>query len=413
MIERGLAADDVRARLTELHAGDIDWRGGKAFSLVYNTGDHEHERLLEDVAAMFCHENALNPFVYPGLVQMEREVVAAAASLVGEPPPEAGCLTSGGTESIFLAVQVARDEHAAAHPGSTARPAIVTADTAHPAFAKACHYLGVDQVRTPHGDDGRADVDAMAAAVDALGDRAALVVGSAPCYPYGVIDPIPDVAAMAASKGVLCHVDGCLGGWLLPFWERIGEPVPPWDFAVEGVTSLSMDVHKYGYATKGASVLLHRTADLRMRQLFVYDDWPGGLYGSLTTAGTRSGAPIAAAWAAVHHLGLDGYDRLATVVRDATARFGEGIAGAGMRLTHEPDLSIMEFTCDAVPFGAVGDVMDAKGWHLDRQPGGLHLMLSPYHAEIADPFLADLAWAVANAGEDIGKAAGYAGGGVT
>jgi glutamate/tyrosine decarboxylase-like PLP-dependent enzyme len=409
MIERGLTADEVRARLTELHAGDIDWRGGRAFSLVYNTGDHQHERLLEDVASMFCHENALNPFVYPGLVQMEKEVVAAAASLVGGPPPEAGCLTSGGTESIFLAVQVARDE-LLARGSSTARPAIVTADTAHPAFPKACHYLGVDHVRVPHREDGRADVDAMAAAVD---ERTALVVGSSPCYPYGVVDPIPELAAMAAERGVLCHVDGCLGGWLLPFWERIGEPVPAWHFAVDGVTSLSMDVHKYGYATKGASVLLHRTPDLRMRQLFVYDDWPGGLYGSLTTAGTRSGAPIAAAWAAVHHLGLDGYDRLATVVRDATRRFTEGIAAAGMRLTFEPDLSLFEFTCDTVPFGAIGDVMDGKGWHLDRQPGGLHLMLSPYHAEIADDFLADLAWAVANAGEDSGKAAGYGGGGVS
>jgi sphinganine-1-phosphate aldolase len=407
MIEHGMGADAVRARLEELRADDIDWRGGRAFSLVYNTGDHEHEELLESVVAAFCHENALNPFVYPSLVQLEHEVVAAAASLVGDPPPGAGCLTSGGTESIFLAVQVARDHARAA---GIDRPALVTADTAHPAFAKACKYLGVDHVRVPHGPDGRADVEATAAAVAALDGRAALLVASAPCYPFGVVDDVPGIASLAVEHGVLCHVDACLGGWLLPFWERLGEPVPPWHFAVEGVTSLSMDVHKYGYATKGASVLLHRTPELRLHQLFVYDEWPGGLYGSLTTAGTRSGAPIAAAWAAVHHLGVDGYLRMAGVVRDATRTFVDGISAIdGLHLSYPPDLSLFEFTADTAPIGAIGDVMDDRGWHLDRQNGGLHLMISPFHAEIADRFLADLADAVATHGEDRGKAASYGG----
>ena len=405
MIEHGMDSADVLDRLKELRAGDIDWRGGRAFSLVYNTGDHEHETLLEQVVAAFCHENALNPFVYPSLVQLEHEVVGAAAALVGDPPPGAGCLTSGGTESIFLAVQVARD-HAAATRGVD-RAQLVTGDTVHPAFPKACHYLGVEHVRVPHGDDGRLDVDALAAAV---GEQTALVVASAPCYPFGVIDDVPAVAAVAAERGVLCHVDACLGGWLLPFWEAIGEPVPAWHFAVDGVTSLSMDVHKYGYATKGASVLLHRTTDLRMHQLFVYDEWPGGLYGSLTTAGTRSGAPIAAAWAAIHHLGRDGYLRLAEVVRDTTKRFIVGIdAIDGLRLTHQPDLSILELTSDAAPIGAVGDVMDDRGWHLDRQQGGLHLMVSPFHAEVADRFLADLADAAATTADDQGKGASYGG----
>lgn len=155
-----------------------------------------------------------------------------------------------------------------------------------------------------------------------------MVVASTPCYPFGVIDPVPAVAGLAEDRGVLCHVDACLGGWLLPFWAELGEPVPPWHFEVEGVTSLSMDVHKYGYVTKGASVLLHRTPDLRTQQLFVDEEWPGGLYGSLTTAGTRSGAPIAAAWAAIHHLGHDGYLRLASIVRDTTRRFVAGITAS-------------------------------------------------------------------------------------
>lgn len=404
MIDDGLAAGDILDRLAAMRAGDIDWRGGRAFSLVYNAGDEEHEQLLEQVVAAFCHENALNPFVYPSLVQLEHEVVAAAASLVGDPPAKAGCLTSGGTESIFLAVQVARDH---ARAGGVERPTLVTGDTAHPAFAKACHYLDVEHVRVPHGPDGRVDVDAMEAAVD---ERTAMVVASTPCYPFGVIDPVPAVAGLAAERGVLCHVDACLGGWLLPFWAELGEPVPPWHFEVEGVTSLSMDVHKYGYATKGASVLLHRTPELRMHQLFVYEEWPGGLYGSLTTAGTRSGAPIAAAWAAIHHLGRDGYLRLASIVRDTTRRVVDGIAAIdGLRLTHEPDLSLFEFTSDGPPIGAVGDVMDERGWHLDRQQGGLHLMVSPYHAVVATRFLEDLADAAATTAADKGKAAAYGG----
>jgi glutamate/tyrosine decarboxylase-like PLP-dependent enzyme len=404
MIDEGLAPDAVLERLGALRSGDIDWRGGRAFSLVYNADSEEHEHLLEQVVAAFCHENALNPFVYPSLVQLEHEVVAVAASLVGDPPPKAGCLTSGGTESIFLAVQVARDHARAA---GNAAPTLVTGDTAHPAFAKACHYLGVEHVRVPHGADGRVDVDAMSAALD---ERTAMVVASSPCYPFGVIDPVPAIAGMAAARGVLCHVDACLGGWLLPFWAELGEPVPPWHFEVEGVTSLSMDVHKYGYATKGASVLLHRSPDLRMHQLFVYEDWPGGLYGSLTTAGTRSGAPIAAAWAAVHHLGHNGYLQLARAVRDTTRRFVEGIdAIDGLRITHRPDLSLFEFTSDTAPIGAVGDMMDDRGWHLDRQQGGLHLMVSPYHARVADRFLADLADAAATTAPDRGKGAAYGG----
>jgi sphinganine-1-phosphate aldolase len=279
-------------------------------------------------------------------------------------------------------------------------PQLVTATTAHPAFAKAAHYLDVEHVLVPVGDDGRLD---LAAAADALGDRTALVVGSAPCYPYGVIDPIPELAALAAERDVLCHVDACLGGWLLPFWERLGEPVPPWDLRVPGVTSLSADLHKYGWSFKGVSILLHRDQDQLRRQYFLYDSWPGGLYGSATTAGTRPGAPIAAAWATITHLGAEGYLRLAGEVRDATVRFRSGIEAIdGLRITGDPVMGVMEISSDVHDLAAVNDVMEAGGWRLDRQQGGLHLMLSPYHLEVVDEFLADLAAAVADHGPSLG-----------
>ena len=404
--EHGRSADDLLATIAERQAGDIDWRSGRAFSLVYHPDDDALEDLLHQVGTRFLHENALNPFKYPSLVQMEAEVVAMAAALV-HTDPKAGSLTSGGTESIFLAVHTARS---VGEQRGVTTPNIVTADTVHPAFAKACHYLGVEHRRAPVGADKRADLGATEALID---DATVLVVGSAPCYPYGVIDPIPELAALASARGILMHVDACLGGWLLPWWERLGEPVPPWDFRVPGVTSLSADVHKYGYTFKGASLILYRDTDLLRNQWFLYDDWPGGLYGSITTAGTRPAAPIAGAWATINHLGAEGYLRKATQVRDATRGFVAGIESIdGLSITAPPDMSVFEFAAtdpEDLDIGAVGDVMDDRGWNLDRQQGGLHLMVSPYHLHMVDAFIADLRDAVADHGESRGTAASYGG----
>ena len=402
---RSRSVDEVLAEMRARRDRDADWRGGRTFSLVYHPDDDELDRLQEAVALEYLHENALNPFAFPSLTEMDAEVVSWGADLVHGPGH--GRLTSGGTESIFLAVQTMRD-HAREERG-IAEPVLLTAETAHPAFAKACKYLDVEHRRVPVTDDGRADAAAMAAAID---DRTGMIVGSAPCYPYGVIDPIPALAGAAAEAGVLCHVDACLGGFLLPFWERIGEDVAPWDFRVDGVTSLSADVHKYGWTFKGASLVLYRDEALLKKQFFLYDDWPGGLYGSATTAGTRAGAPIAAAWATMRHLGEPGYLRLAEQLRDTVVAFRDGVAGIeGLRLTHEPDLSLFEFTGDGdgVDIGAVGDVMDDRGWHLDRQQGGLHLMLWPYHGHVVDQFLADLRDAVAHHGDSRGVGASYGG----
>jgi sphinganine-1-phosphate aldolase len=383
--------DDVVA---EWQTGDIDWKSGRAFSLVYNAADPVLEELQHDVAQRFLHENALNPFVYPSLLRMEQEVVAVAAELFNT-DPRAGTMTSGGTESIFLAVYTAREEASAR---GVDQPQLVLASTAHPAFTKAAHYLGVEEIRVPVGADLRADVTAMA---EKVCDQTALVVGSAPCYPYGVIDPIADIAQLAAGQGTLCHVDACLGGWLLPFWEEIGEPVPPWNFSVEGVTSISADIHKYGYCFKGASTVLYRDVEMKRRQHFLFDGWPGGVYGSATTAGTRPAAPIAAAWATIQHLGRDGYLAKARTVREATQRFLAGVRAIDeLKVTGDPDMSLFEFSSSegAEVTGAIGDLMDDRGWHLDRQQGGLHLMISPGHLDVADAFIADLEDAVANRG---------------
>jgi glutamate/tyrosine decarboxylase-like PLP-dependent enzyme len=404
---QGVQGDELLAALRIERTGDLDWRGGKAFSLVYNSDDPELERVQHEVAALFLHENALNPFRYKTLLRMESEILGMAKALF-----HAGqaALTSGGTESIFLAVMTARER---AFAQGISSPTLVCAETAHPAFAKACHYLGVEMIRTKVSADGRANPEAMQAAIS---DRTALVVVSAPCYPFGVIDPIVEVAALAESRGVLCHVDACLGGYLLPFWEALGQTVPPWDFRVPGVTSMSADIHKYGYAFKGASTVMYRDRDLYQLQIFMYDSWPGGLYASSTAAGTRPGSPIAGAWATMNHLGIEGYMRLGQRVLNATNGLRDGINSVdGLKVTSNPDMSLFEFGIDPLAdsgdmsIEAIGDVMDDRGWNLDRQQGGLHIMTSPGHDKIVETFLSDLDFAVTNHGDARGEEHMYGG----
>ncbi len=395
---------EILSQIDAMRVEDAVWRNGRTFSLIYNTGDAELEQLQEDVARRFLHENALNPFAFPSLRTLEADLVAMGADLL-QTSPRAGSLTSGGTESILMAMKVARD---VAEDRGVERPEILAPVTAHPAFAKAAQTLGIDLVQVPLRDDYRADVDAMAGLVT---ERTAVLVASAPCYPYGVIDPVTEVAALAADRGLLCHVDACLGGWLLPFWRDIGRPVVPFDFSVPGVTSMSADIHKYGYTFKGASLVLYRDTDLIKRQYFFYDRWPGGLYGAPAAPGTRPAAPIAAAWATVKHLGRDGYRLKASQIAEATDGFREGIeAIAGLEVTGEPDMSLFEFSATQGDISAIGDKMDDAGWHLDRQQGGLHLMVSPYHLNIVDEFLSDLAAAVQSQGQSRGVVGSYGGG---
>lgn len=401
---QGRSAKDLLAQIDDAHRADIDWRGGRAFSLVYNVGDHDHEELIEQVGVRYLHDNALNPFKYPSVLQMELDVISMTCQLLGT-EPNAGSMSSGGTESIFLAVQVARDHARATR--SIAEPQLLTPSTAHPAFAKAAKYLDMEHVLVPVGADGRADVAAMQAAMN---ERTGLVVGSAPCYPYGVIDPIEQLAGLASERGILFHTDACLGGWILPWWEQLGESVAPWDFRVPGVTSISADIHKYGYTFKGASTVSYRSRELLEYQFFWYDEWPGGLYASGTSAGTRSAAPIAGAWASINHLGVDGYMQMTEIVRDTTRKMQAAIAEIdGLQITHDPDVSLFEISSDRFDMAAIGDVMDDRGWNLDRQQGGLHLMLSPYHAKVADQFIEDLADAARSHGTSRGTAATYGG----
>jgi glutamate/tyrosine decarboxylase-like PLP-dependent enzyme len=272
---------------------------------------------------------------------------------------------------------------------------MVLPESAHAAFHKAAHLFGIRVHKTPVAADWRADVDAMARAV---GPNTVLVVGSAPQYPQGVVDPIPDIARVAASVGANCHVDACMGGFVLPFAEMLGRDVPPWDFRVEGVHSISADVHKLGYAPKGVSVILHRDKTLRSYQTFVFDDWLGGFYASPNLQGSRPGMPMAAAWAVMSHLGVEGYVELTRRTLECADRMRDGIAAIdGLRVLGDGRLHLVAMAADpacspAIDVFALGDALRGRGWMHDRQgpPDSLHSTVSNGNGGAIEAYLEDL-----------------------
>ena len=395
---RGVSADELVAELGRMQEGDVAWRDGRVFTLVYDPGAEVHE-LAERAFTMFLHENGLNTKAFPSIGRVQKELLTAVAGLLHGGENAAGFTTSGGTESLLMAVKVARDW--AREEKDIHEPEMVLPTSAHAAFAKAAHYFGVRAVRVPVRDDWRADVDATARAIT---PNTVLVVGSAPGYPQGVVDPIPELAALAAERGILCHVDACVGGFLLPFLERLGHFDKPWDFRVEGVTSISADLHKYGYAPKGVSTVTYASRELRRYQAFTTDDWLGGAYGSPSMPGTRPAGPLAAAWAVVHFLGEDGYLELVRSSHDAATRMMAGVRAIdGLDLIGAPDATLFSFAGKDVDVFAVGDALQQRGgWVLDRQspPDNLHATVHAGHALVVDEFLADLAAAVTEVGAD-------------
>lgn len=386
------SAEAVLAEMRKLREHDARWREGKTWSLVYQVDDDVTE-FLKEAYTLFFSENGLNPMAFPSLKRFEAEVVAMTASLLGGTEETAGNMTSGGTESILMAVKTAREWASAKNQANTT-PEMILPLTAHPAFEKAAHYFSIKPVHVPVGSDYRVDVEAARSAIT---DNTILIVGSAPAYPQGVVDPITDLARIALQKDILFHVDACVGGFMLPFVRKLGYPVPEFDLRVPGVTSISVDLHKYAYAAKGASVILYRTRALRRHQFFVYSDWPGGIYASPTMAGTRPGGTIAAAWAILNHLGEEGYLAIADTVMKTVSRLREGIEAInGIQVLGDPAMSILAIGSDRLNVYEIADELSLRGWHLDRQqfPPSLHLTVTHAHARVADLFLYDLKQAV-------------------
>ncbi len=331
---------------------------------------------------------------FPSLKKFETEVISMAVDLFGGDNRCCGSMTSGGTESLLMAIKTYRDWAREKYP-HIKEPEMVVPSSAHPSFDKAADYFGVKIVKVPvDKETHRADVKAME---KAMTENTILIVGSACDFPRGVVDPITELASIAKDRGIGMHVDACLGGFMLPFVKKLGNNVPDFDFSVPGVTSISADVHKYGYGAKGASTIMYRKERVWKHQFSVYTDWSGGIYISPTMRGTRPGGPIAAAWASMKVLGNDGYLQLAKIVMKATKELIDGINQIPeLYIIGDPVMSVFCFTSDAVDIYNLGDLMDKKGWHLDRIqfPNALHMMVNPHHATIVDTFLKDLKEAV-------------------
>lgn len=391
--ETGRSADDILKELAARKLGDLPWAEGRVFAYVYDAGP-EAMRLIGEALRMYMTENGLDPTSFPSVFELERDVIGMALDLLAAPPGAVGSFTSGGTESILLSVKTARDFARAERP-QIQRPALVLPETAHPAFFKACAYFDVRPVRVPVDPASlRASPSAMEGAID---DDSIMLVGSAPSYAHGVVDPIPEIAALAQRRGLLMHVDCCVGGMYLPFAKRFGVELPSFDLSTAGVTQLSMDFHKWGYAAKGASAILYRDAALRRHQIFAWSGWTGYTVINPTMLSTRSGGPLAAAWAILTHLGMQGYLTLVKKTQDAAERIRAGVRAIdGLRILGEPRTNLFAFAADGFDIFAVAEEMKVRRWFVQPQlgfgpsPPNIHLSVGASNAPNVDALLKDL-----------------------
>ena len=388
----GSDSNTIFSNMDELKKRDGNWKEGKTWSLVYYAGE-EITKVAEEAYLKFFHANALNPTVFNSLRQFENDILSMAADLFHGDEETAGSLTSGGSESILMAVKTYRDEARALHP-EIKEPEMILPESAHASFEKAAHYFGVKAVHIPLTDEYKADLKALEQAIT---PNTILIVGSAPAYPQGIVDPIAEMGQLALKYGLRFHVDACLGGFVLPFVKDIGYQVPDFDFSVQGVSSISADLHKYGFAAKGVSAILYRNSELRRYQYFAYADWPGGLFVSPSATGTRPGGAIASAYAVLNYLGRKGYKKLARTIMNMTEKLKDGIADiTELYILGKPEAGVFAFGSDSINIHTLADILEEKGWVIDQQtnPDCLHFMVTPAHEAVVGSFLSDLKAAV-------------------
>lgn len=390
--------ETIRRDLVDLKRHDLDWKRGRLPAFIYYY-DEETLRVQTEAYSLYAVENALGEGrAFQSLTLMLRDIGAMACSLFNASAGAAMSFTSGGTESLFEALKTARKLHRQRHPQQSGRLNVVAPLSAHATLDKAGDILDVDIVRVPLAAEWRADVAAMARAID---ERTCLLFGSAPCFPYGVFDPITALGQLALERKLWLHVDGCWGGFISPFAKQLGYPIPEWDLGVPGVTSLSADLHKFGYTAKGASLLIFRDEAMKQLERFEFSGWPRGTYATPTFLGSRPAGSIASAWAVMRHLGLEGYLKATEATMDATMGFIRGIdAIPGLRcLRPVGESNLYAFVSDDpdVDIMAVADGLQEKGWLPGRlrEPLGIQQGVNPVHRPIVDEYVRDVAAAVA------------------
>jgi sphinganine-1-phosphate aldolase len=399
--QEGVERDRLLEMVIEMsEREDAPARKGKISGSLYHGGE-EHFAFLAEVYRHFAHMNVLQRDMYPSATKFEGEIISMTLGLLngdrasGEGDAPCGVLTSGGSESLISAMLVYRER---GRERGIAEPEVVMPATAHVALLKAAHYLGIRAIQTPVNGEFRADTEAIAAEI---GPRTVALVGSAGTYPHGVIDPIAELSELALEHDLGLHVDGCLGGFILPWAERLGHDVPPWDFRLPGVTSISADTHKYGYAPKGTGVLLYRNPGLRRHQYFISTDWPGGIYASPGIAGSRSGGLVASTWAALVSLGEGGYLELAEGILATAAELRQAIESVPELQTFGRSPFMVAFGSEELDIWHVNDALQDRGWRMNgcQRPPGLHFCVTRPNTlpGVAKAFAADLAEAVAYA----------------
>jgi glutamate/tyrosine decarboxylase-like PLP-dependent enzyme len=388
----GRPTADVLADLKDFGSQDPNYKDGRLWSLVYYL-DEEYTDFLGNAYREFSSANGLNPTAFKSLKRFENEIITAVTDMLHGTPEVCGVVTSGGTESCLLAVKTYRD---LARTRGVTKPEMVLPVTAHVAWFKASEYFGVKVRLLPLDKELRADVRKLARLCNR---NTVMILGSAPEYPHGTIDPIEAFSAIALKRKIPLHIDACVGGFILPFMEMNGRKLPLWDYRVPGVTSISADIHKYGFASKGASTITYRNLDYLKHQMFVYQDWPGGVFASPALLGTRPGGAYAAAWAAMQHFGKSGYRDLAKRTTQAFDKMRKGIEKMPeLYVMGQPTGPLLGYgSCDPdVSIFAVGDQMDQMGWNINRlqNPDGLHAMITASHLDVMDDYLRDLKRAV-------------------
>ena len=400
----GMSTTEIASALTGIRRQDPPVHGGHVLAYVYDAGVASAATAGLEALSAFAEVNALDPTTFPSVARIENDLVGWGLDLLQAPDHAAGVVTSGGTESCILAVLAARERWR--RQGGSGVPVLVVADTVHPAFHKAAHLLGLDVRTVPVDRDSlRLTAEAVRTTLEASRGDVALVVASAPSYAHGVVDEVPGIAAVAATHRVPCHVDACIGGFTLAYARLGGESVPAMDFAVDGVTSIALDLHKYGFSPKGASLLLFRDADLRSGTYYAFSAWPGYPVVNTTLQSTKSAGPMAAAWAVGHALGHEGFIDAVRRAREATRRMAAAVEGIpGLRIVGEPDSTLLALAGEGEepvdPF-RLADAMRARGWTLQPQPSlgdlprTLHLTVQPVSLDSVEAFTRDLTEAAA------------------
>lgn len=394
--DKGLKKEEILKTLRSYKNNDMDWKTGKVMGYIYDAGE-EVRNIINDAYTMYLTENALDPLTYPSLLRLENEVVGMLANLLQGDENIVGNFTSGGTESIMMAVLSARNRARALKP-HIKEPEIVFPMTAHAAFYKAAHYLGVKAIPVAVKDETfLADIDAMRKSIN---ENTILIVGSAPGYAHGVVDPIEEIGKLALENNLLFHVDGCVGGIHLSYMRKLGMQIPRFDFSVPSVTSLSVDLHKYGYSAKNASMILYKSKDIRRYQIFACSRWPGYTVVNATAGSSKTGGPMAAAWAVLNFLGNEGYMKIVKDVMQATKLMIEGINNIeGLKVNGSPDMCMFSFhsTIDKLNVYRIADDMKfKKGWYIQPQfargnsESNLHISFTYTTIHRAEEMLNDL-----------------------